>query len=146
MNLFKRKISKRGINTIEVCKEEGATKIFNFEPNKRSIERKFMTFRHTTGGATQIEITNDIARCRDEIFQAYRFEKSVHQSGSSVYGDLHVPTLIKTPKTRQKLWIKSASKLCRRTIQSGTEKLIQILTNQYGEQYAEFYLNTAVKK
>jgi MinD-like ATPase involved in chromosome partitioning or flagellar assembly len=147
MNLFKREISKRGINTIEVYKEErGVTKFFNLESNRRSIELKFASFRHTTGGATQIEIIHDIAKCRDEILKAYKFEKSIHQSASSVYGDLHMPSLTKSPKTRQKLRIKSPSKLCKRTIQNSAEKLIQIATEEYGEQYAEFYLNRAVKK
>jgi hypothetical protein len=57
-----------------------------------------------------------------------------------------MPSLTKSPKTRQKLRIKSPSKLCKRTIQNSAENLIQIATEEYGEQYAEFYLNRAVKK
>jgi hypothetical protein len=147
MCLFKREISKRGINTIEVFKEErGLIKFFNFESNQRSIELKFESFRHTTGGATQIEIIHDISKCRDEILRAYKFEKSIYQSASSVYGDLHMPSLMKSPNVRKKLRIKSPSKLCRRTIQNSAQKLIQSVEQEYGERHAVFYLNSAIKK
>lgn len=107
LSLFKREISKRGMNTIEIYKEErGVTKYFNFEANRRSIELKFEAYRHSTGGATPSEILNEIARCRDEILKAYRFQKSIHPSASSVYGDLHMPSIMKSPKVRQKLYVK----------------------------------------
>lgn len=147
MCLFKREIAKKGINTIEVYKEErGLIKFHNLEPNRRSIELKFESFRYTSGGATQIEILMDITKCRDDILKAYRFEKSVHQSASSVYGDLNISSIMKSPKVRQKLRIKSPSKLCKRTIQNSAQKLIQLVEEEYGEKHAEFYLNSAIKK
>ena len=147
LSLFKREISKRGINVIEVYKEErGLTKYFNFEANRRSIELKFESYKHSTEGATPSDVLDEIARCRDQIFKAYRFQKSIHPSASSVYGDLHMPLIMKSPKVKQKLRIKSPSKLCKRTIQNTAQKLIQSVEKEYGEKYVEFYLNSAIKK
>ena len=130
LSLFKREISKRGINVIEVYKEErGLTKYFNFEANRRSIELKFESYKHSTEGATPSDVLDEIARCRDQIFKAYRFQKSIHPSASPVYGDL----IMKSPKAKQKLRIKSPSKLCKRTIQNTAQKLIQSVEKEYGE-------------
>ena len=112
--LFKKLIQNRGVNTIEVFKEDsGLSTYYNLRESRRSIELKFITCRPINEVSTSNDILNDIIRIRDEIAKQYKYEKSIHCTPSSVFVAIHLPQAFKVLKIRPVQIRKSPSELCR---------------------------------
>ena len=145
--IFKKLIQNRGVNTIEVFKEDrGLSTYYNLRESRRSIELKFITCRPINEVSTSNNILNDIIRLRDEIAKQYKYEKSIHCTPSSVFVAIHLPQAFKVLKIRPAKIRKSPSELCRRSISNNSKKVLESVEKEYGEEHAAFYLNGAIEK
>lgn len=73
--IFKKLIQNRGVNTIEVFKEDrGLSTYYNLRKSRRSVELKFITCRPINEVSTSNNILNDIIRLQDAIAKQYKYE------------------------------------------------------------------------
>ena len=152
MSLFQKQLNKLGLDAIIVStSSKSVPDFFVLIGAQRTIEIQFGTYVNNRPDNEAFSgLIDRMVLIRDSSLLKNNYEKSSHQSPSSVYGKLFMPvmrSMIKKSTTIKKSRVvrKSPSKLRQRAINLSTTKLVRSLEGEFGEKHSLFYLESAIK-
>jgi hypothetical protein len=159
MSLFSTEFIKRGIEKIEVFKEESKTReFFSLSEHVRSIEIKFSSY-FSPPNYTESELLLEIKKIRDQILKRCYYHPSIHETPAAVLGCLYYRTTCSSQcddmnndetttssAKGDRLISKSPDRRSVRSIKQTVNSIIKKVEGQVGEKHALFYLQSAIKK